>query len=192
MRTRYSFSQQVNRFIKSLKKHNDAIEVVTISPMETIIFYEDYPCEPIINYHSTYDTYYRTAGQRRWMTDEEKEKSMEATTKGKHKFPQTEEHKAKIKATKEAKKLEKGIIEKHLSEAHRLAISKGIKGKSTGSVVGNMQKSIKMRNNNPMKDPEIVTKALATKKRNRKMKEKAFALRIEKENNERRMNEKNA
>lgn len=48
----YSFSKTVNRFINSLKKHNDCVEVIKVNDKETIIIYEDWEHEPIINFNA--------------------------------------------------------------------------------------------------------------------------------------------
>lgn len=55
----FSFTQTVNNFIDSLDKHQDSIEVVNVSPDETIIYFEDYEHEPIINYNSVFSQQYK-------------------------------------------------------------------------------------------------------------------------------------
>lgn len=52
MNNEYSFSKTVNIFINRLKKHNDCIEVIKVNDKETIIMYEDWEHEPIINFTS--------------------------------------------------------------------------------------------------------------------------------------------
>jgi membrane-associated HD superfamily phosphohydrolase len=73
MKSNYSFSQTVNRFIKSISKHNDTISVFN-NGNETVIIYEDWEHEPIINYTSVFKEYKRTAEQRKTMSDAQKQR----------------------------------------------------------------------------------------------------------------------
>lgn len=61
------FSELVNDFIKTIENHRDTISVETKDGV-TLIVYEDYPAEPIINYDGLLskklknNTYYNTNG----------------------------------------------------------------------------------------------------------------------------------